>query len=252
MKLIDIKYLIIPLLMILPALNACVDPVGIDDNIRKNLVSFDTTIVSDTLYLRDSIYFVRIDTIIANKDTIINRRDTIFLPIARNDYFEVKKYKITVNEMYAINGSMDYIQLPWGLYDGEVQIKADTNFTTPVFNIKLDLENKYNVFNKQNMIRKEMADGIKFNIIGFVPFGPPLILRGSPGDNKSAEIRLKNTYGTYRFIRSNEFPFHLIVLDWRFDQQSDGVVGMRLLLTNSFYSNDTDSAIEIYLDIDLK
>lgn len=250
MKLLDLKYLIIPLLLILPALNACVDPVGIDDNITKNLVSFDTTIVADTVYLKDSIYFVRIDTIIANKDTTINRTDTIFLPIARNDYVLVKKYKITANELYTLNGSKDYLQLPWGLYEGEVRIEVDTTFTTPVFNIKLDLENKYNVFNKQNMIRQEMADGIKLKVNGFVPFGPPLVLRGSPGNNKSAEIRLKNINGNVRYIRSNDLPFHLIVLDWHFDSQSEGITGVKVLLTNSFYSNDTDSAIEVYIDIE--
>lgn len=239
------------LLMILfPAFQGCVDPLGIDDNVIRNEIKFDTTIVTDTIRLVDSIYFVRIDTVLKYNDSIIVKRDTIYMPIEKTNAYQITKAKVLVNEIQFFGtDKYDYNIFPWGYYEGMVLIEADTSFTSPIINVRMDIRNPYNSFVQNSINRKEIATALKVKVMGFVPTGPPAYLRGNPGENLSAEIELtKNDHST-RYIRSNVDGFAIATMDYRFN--GNRLDELTLLIKGTYQSDGMEHSVEILLDLKL-
>lgn len=246
----NIFYSLLPLLFLLPMANSCVDPVGIDDNLIRNPINADTTVVADTIRMLDSIYVIRYDTLIVTKDSVIHRVDTVYMPIYSNrSYIPVKRFSLMCREMYYESKDKSVL-IPWLSYIGTIKVEMDTMLTTPSLNIKIDISNPSNSLYMQGFSRQEMATEFRMLLDGFVFLGPPLQLDGVVGQNRSADITLKDSYNKTRLIKSSENAFNITIMDWKLNSNQTKLIGCKLLITAEYYSNSMPSAFEGFLDID--
>lgn len=245
-----ILYIILSLFVVIPTFYSCTDPLGIDDNVIKTPFQFDTIIRRDTIYTIDSIYIVRIDTVIAYKDTVIHRVDTVYLPSEEptGRRFIPKNVDISIFERYLKPGN-DIISA-WHSVNGFVNIVVDTNFTVPVLFISINLENKQNNFVLPGLNRQEMAKELLIKMFGFaLASDKPVPIDGGVFSNRYGIIALRNTSGQYRYISNQENKFTIEQIENRVNGKGK-IVGTQFLILAEYTSNSLRTNLEIHFNID--
>lgn len=246
----NIEHIIITIFVFIPILYSCTDPLGIDDNVIKTPFLIDTIIKRDTIYSIDSVYIVRIDTVIAYKDTIIHRVDTVYLPSDEPTgmRFIPRKVNISIFEKYLRTGN-DVIA-KWHSVKGLVNIVIDTNFTTPILFISLNLENNQNNFVLPGLNRQEMAKEILLKMFGFaLAIDKPVLIDGSLLSNRYGIVALRNTSGQYRYITNQDHKFTIQQVESRVNSKGK-IIGAQILILAEYMSNSLRTNLEIHLDID--
>ncbi|GEM_PF-2192745 len=246
-----IEYLVFTLLVFLPILYSCTDPIGIDDNIIKTPFRVDTLVQRDTIFYVDSIFIIRIDTVINYKDTIIHKTDTIYLPTDNHSYrrFTPKKVDILVSEKYFKPGDVPITAI-WHLANGYVKVVVDTSFNVPVVFISSNLVNEQNNFNIQGLNRQEMAKEINIKYWGFVLANDlPVEFDGGPTSSKYGVVALRNKQGDYRYIRSNEQRFTIEQLQQKKNGKGKNV-GTLIKISTEYQSNSLKTDFEMLIDLD--
>ncbi|HOM04957.1 MAG TPA: hypothetical protein PLU67_05615 [Candidatus Kapabacteria bacterium] len=246
-----IEYLVFTLFVFLPILFSCTDPVGIDENVIKTPFRIDTLIQRDTIHHIDSIYIIRIDTVINYKDTIIHKTDTIYLPADNpsNSKFIPKRVDILISEKYFKPGDSP-INAIWHIASGYARVFADTSLSVPVIYASINLVNGQNNFNIPGLNRQEMAKEINVRYWGFVLVNQiPIEFDGEPASNKYGILALRSREGNYRYIHSNEQRFTIE----QFQEKKNGkgkIVGTMLKISTEYQSNSLRTSFEMFIDID--
>jgi len=222
-------YCFIILLLIYPALESCVDPVGIENNIQKKLLSLDTIIVSDTIYFIDSIFVVRLDTIIVNRDSIIYN-DSNNQQFNRR-YHQIKHYSMNFYEI--IENDMDSA-MNWNYYEGLVRIESDTNLTIPSLNMYIDVSRSVNFDFDRTRLQYEYTAGFRLYLNGYIPSAQLLRLNGSQGNNKYAELKLTNSKGIIRSINGDDNLISIRATELNYNYANEKLISCKIELKGKF------------------
>ncbi|MEJ5245360.1 MAG: hypothetical protein WHV28_06605 [Bacteroidota bacterium] len=246
-----IEYLLFTILVFSPILYSCTDPLGIDDNVIKTPFKVDTLILRDSIFYIDSIFIIRVDTVINYKDTIIHKTDTIYLPADNpsSNRFIPKKVDILITEKYFKPGD-DPITAIWHVASGYAKVIADTSLNIPVIFTSINLVNEQNNFNIPGLSRQEMAKEINVRYWGFVlANNAPVEFDGEPTSGKYGVLALRNRDGYYSYIRSNENRFTIEQIQEKKNGKGK-IMGALIKISTEYQSNSLRTSFEMLIDID--
>ncbi len=189
--------------------NSCQDSLGLDDNVRKNLLTADTV----------SKIIIRYDTTIIEKlikvpDSVKIIRDTI-IKVNPPEQFKPKYVKYSFSEFTEDkSGSSKSSQVIWYSTPTREMCLVDTSNYIPFIDMNLELSNPYNQFQNNQVLRKEIVQSIKLNVKKLIPYVQYFPLDGNSASQNFVEIVTKTDDYKFNTYNGKEINANFVIMDW--------------------------------------